>query len=291
MVNDPPPGRLDCAGKLLDLSFPRVMGVLNVTPDSFSDGGAYHADGLLSLDRTLYRVEQMLDEGADIVDVGGESTRPGAERVSTDEEAERVLPVVEAVTARFDTIVSVDTSTPSLMRDAARVGAGLINDVRALQRDGALQAVADTGLPVCLMHMQGDPGSMQRDPRYGDVVADVADFLQARADACRDAGIAAQQIVLDPGFGFGKTPEHNLTLLNRLQELRKLGYPLLAGLSRKSLIGRITGRALEQRLAGSVAMAALAVIKGASIIRAHDVAGTVDAVKVADATLRESIND
>ncbi len=265
------------------------MGVLNVTPDSFSDGGSYHRSGQLALDAVLRRVETMLAEGAAIIDVGGESTRPGAAPVSAEQEAERVLPVVAAIAQRFDTVISVDTSTAALMREAAACGAGLLNDVRALTRDGALAAAADSGLPVCLMHMPAEPGEMQRDPRYGDVVAEVAGYLRERAQACVGAGIAREQILLDPGFGFGKTPEHNLALLHRLPQLTELGYPLLAGLSRKSLIGAVTGRGVGERLAGSIALATLAVAGGARIIRAHDVAETVDAVKIATATIRESI--
>lgn len=282
------PRSLDCAGKLLDLSRPHVMGVLNITPDSFSDGGALHHDGRPDLDKVLLRVQQMLDEGASIIDVGGESTRPGAAVVSLAEEMARVLPVVEAINNRFDTVISVDTSSPALMLEAAAAGAGMLNDVRALSRSGAMQAAVCTGLPVCLMHMQGQPDTMQAAPHYQDIVAEVAGFLAARARQCLTAGIARQNIVLDPGFGFGKTVQHNLQLLNRLSELQGLGYPLLVGLSRKSLIGKILGRDVDRRLAGSLTQAVLAVERGAAIIRVHDVEASCDALKLCQAVLRET---
>ena len=263
------------------------MGILNVTPDSFSDGGHFYAD----LDRARYHAAQMIADGADFIDIGGESTRPGAAPVSVSEELDRVVPLVEAVAAEFDVVVSVDTSKPEVMREAASVGAGLLNDVRALQTSGALDAVVATGLPVCLMHMQGAPDNMQNSPRYDDVIEDVLAFLTDRISACETAGIARSRIVVDPGFGFGKRPEHNLQLLNRLAEIKRLGCPVLAGLSRKSLLGQITGRSVEQRQVASAVAAALAVHAGARIIRAHDVAETVDAVKVAWATTRETLND
>lgn len=256
------------------------MGILNTTPDSFSDGGSYYQGQCLSVDLVLRRAEEMLNQGAQIIDIGGESTRPGAPVVSAQEELDRVIPAVEAVVNRLGAIVSVDTSSPNVISEAAKYGAGLINDVRALQREGALVAAAATGLPVCLMHMQGEPDSMQNSPIYGDVVAQVSDFLRARALACESAGIASEQILLDPGFGFGKTLEHNLALLNGLPKLASLGFPLLVGMSRKSMLGHLLGRPVEQRLAGSLALAMLAAERGAAIIRVHDVAETVDVLKV-----------
>lgn len=266
------------------------MAVLNITPDSFSDGGRLF-DGGLRLDRVLRHAEQALEDGAAILDVGGESTRPGADPVGVEQEAERVLPVVEALVRRFDCIVSVDTSTPLVIREAATMGAGMINDVRALQREGALVAAAETGLPVCLMHMQGEPDSMQDNPCYQFSIAEeVGAFLQRRVAACEAVGIGRQQILLDPGFGFGKTLAHNLALFRELPALVELGLPLLVGVSRKSMIGALTGRAIDQRLAGSLALAALAVERGAAIIRAHDVRETVDALAVTAALMTESEN-
>ena len=271
---------MDCGGFLLDLSQPQVMGVLNVTPDSFSDGGSLNVSGRLNRDKVLQRVEQMLGDGAAIIDVGGESTRPGATPVALAEEMDRVLPVVEAIRQRFEVVVSVDTSSPEIMTEAAALGAGLLNDVRALEREGAVQAAVKTGLPVCLMHMQGTPEMMQNNPQYQNVLTEVAKYLQARAQCCVDAGMAADKIMLDPGFGFGKTVEHNLQLLKNLEQLTALGYPLLVGLSRKSLIGKVLGREVDQRLAGSLALALMSAINGAAIIRVHDVAETVDCIKL-----------
>ncbi|MEE8057410.1 MAG: dihydropteroate synthase [Pseudomonadales bacterium] len=281
---------LQCGGRLLDLSYPQIMGVLNVTPDSFSDGGALHEQGWLSLDKALVHTEHMLEEGAAIVDVGGESTRPGAEPVSLQEEMDRVLPVVEAINSRFETIISVDTSRPELMLAAAEIGAGLLNDVRALECPGALTAAVQTGLPVCLVHMQGRPETMQHAPSYQQVIIEVGDYLLDRAKHCIAAGIDQSKILLDPGFGFGKRVEHNLALLNRLPAMLKLGFPVLVGLSRKSLIGRVLECELDQRLVGSLALAVLAADRGASIIRAHDVAQTVDAVKLCIAVKREQLS-
>lgn len=271
---------LQCGARFLHLDAPQVMGVLNVTPDSFSDGGALHQHGKPSLDKALIRVEQMLAEGAAIIDVGGESTRPGAEPVSLIEELDRVVPVVEAITQRFETIVSVDTSSPDVMLAAADAGAGILNDVRALERPRAIETAAKTGLPVCLMHMQGQPKTMQQSPDYKAVVNEVSYYLQSRADACIAAGIDRSRLLIDPGFGFGKSVEHNLSLLNHLSVLADLDYPVLVGLSRKSLIGKVLGRDVDQRLAGSLALAVLAAERGASIIRVHDVAETVDAVSL-----------
>ncbi len=264
----------------LDLSSPRVMAILNITPDSFSDGGQYFSSGRLHLDNLLRSADNFLLEGAAILDVGGESTRPGAASVSEQEELDRVIPVIEALVQRFDAFVSVDTSRARVIAEAAAKGASLINDVRALQLDGALEAAVATGLPVCLMHMQGQPQTMQQNPQYADVLEEVSQFLQSRIAACVDAGINQDQILLDPGFGFGKTLEHNLALLRRLPELAALGYPLLVGLSRKSLLAKILNRPVEQRLAGSLALAILAAQSGAQIIRVHDVAETLDVLKV-----------
>ncbi|TLX54937.1 dihydropteroate synthase [Stutzerimonas nosocomialis] len=269
------PTRLPCGNRVLDLSRPHVMGILNVTPDSFSDGGRY-----ASRDLALRHAEAMVHAGASLVDVGGESTRPGARAVSALEELERVAPVVEAIVRELDVIVSVDTSTPSVMRESARLGAGLINDVRSLRRDGALDAAADSGLPVCLMHMRGEPGDMQREAVYDDVAAEVVAFLEARMDACSAAGIAPERIVLDPGFGFAKNLEHNLSLFKHLERLHRLGRPLLVGVSRKTMIGQALGREVGERLYGSLALAALAVSQGARILRVHDVAETVDVVRM-----------
>ncbi len=281
------PNLLRCGRYSLDLSRPQVMGILNATPDSFSDGGSYYREGCLALDVALSRAEQMVAQGASIIDVGGESTRPGAAVVSAQEELDRVAPLVEALVSRLGVLVSVDTSTPEVMRESARLGAGMINDVRALLREGALQAAAQTGLPVCLMHMQGQPGSMQQQPSYGDVVGEVKQFLQGRVAACQAAGIAAERLLLDPGFGFGKSLAHNLALLRQLPQLAALGFPLLVGLSRKSMLGQLLGRPVEQRLAGSLALALCSAQAGAHIIRVHDVAETVDTLRVWQA-LREA---
>ncbi|WP_447554295.1 dihydropteroate synthase [Vreelandella sp. EE22] len=274
---------LQCGRHRLDLSFPRVMGVLNVTPDSFSDGGRH-----VSLDDALRRAEQMLAEGAAIIDVGGESTRPGAEFVSEQQEIERVAPVVEALVRELDALVSVDTSSPRVMRESAALGAGLINDVRALERDGALAAAVGSGLPACLMHRQGEPQQMQHSPHYDEPIEQaVADYLARRIAACEAAGFRREQLLLDPGFGFGKTVEHNLRLLNRMDSLDALGLPLLVGMSRKSMIGKVLGRPVEERLPGGLALSALAVERGAKILRVHDVGATVDAVTMAWAVLQE----
>jgi dihydropteroate synthase len=269
--------QLRCGGRTLELEAAVVMGVLNVTPDSFSDGGLYRAPGA-----ALGRAEQMVEEGATIVDVGGESTRPGASRVDSLEEIRRVLPVIERIAARLPLLISVDTSNPELMRRAASAGAHMINDVRALRVPGALEAAAAGKLGVCLMHMRGEPPDMQRDPVYGDVVAEIREFLQQRVRACREAGIERERLCLDPGFGFGKTTAHNLELLQHLAEFASLDRPLCVGLSRKSLVAALTGRPAAERMAGSVALATVAVLRGARIVRAHDVAATVDAVRIAN---------
>ena len=272
---------MDCGGRSLDLSRPRVMGVLNVTPDSFSDGGAF-----LAVRNAVRHAERMVQEGADIVDVGGESTRPGAAQVSAEEELARVIPVVEALAARLSVPVSIDTSKPEIMRAAVAAGAGLINDVRALGEPGAVDAAAEAGVPVCLMHMQGQPSNMQQAPSYGDVVIDVTRFLRQRVEACLSAGIGRERILVDPGFGFGKTLAHNLALLAGLSAIGELGFPVLVGVSRKSMIGALTGRDVDDRLAGSLAAAVLAVERGAQVVRAHDIAPTVDALRVVDALRR-----
>lgn len=277
---------LDCGGRSLELGSARVMGILNVTPDSFSDGGELMTGGKVSLAAVIDRAAGMITAGADLLDVGGESTRPGAVLVSAEQELERVVPVVEALAARFDAVVSVDTSRAPVMTAAASAGAGMLNDVRSLQGANALSAAAATGLPVCLMHMQGQPATMQAAPVYGDVVEDVLHFLLQRVEACEAAGIDRQQIVLDPGFGFGKELAHNLSLAGNLGRFVDTGFPVLAGLSRKSMIGAVTGRAVEQRLAGSLALASLAVAQGAAIVRVHDVAETRDVVAVMTAIIR-----
>ncbi|SDZ98817.1 dihydropteroate synthase [Microbulbifer marinus] len=272
--------KLTCGINTLDLSRPVVMGILNTTPDSFSDGGSYYAGGALNLDLALKRAEQMLREGAAIIDVGGESTRPGAAPVSEQEELDRVVPVVEAISANLDAVISVDTSTASVISASAAAGAGLINDVRALERPGALEAAADSGLPICLMHMQGQPGSMQQAPHYDDVVAEVGAYLRERMRTCEEAGIDRARLILDPGFGFGKTDEHNLALLRSLAQLAPSDIPLLAGLSRKSMVGRLLRREVDERLPGSLALAMLAAQRGAKILRVHDVAATVDVLNM-----------
>lgn len=266
---------IDCAGTRLDLSQPQVMGILNVTPDSFSDGGRFFACAT-----ALAQARTMQAEGAAIIDVGGESTRPGAAAVSVEQELERVIPVIEALRAELPVVISVDTSKPEVMRAAVAAGAGLINDVRALREPGALAAAAACGVPVCLMHMQGEPRSMQQQPDYTDVVAEVRAFLLERAAACLSVGIARERVLLDPGFGFGKSVAHNLLLLKYLPDLVACAYPVLVGLSRKSLIGAVLDLPVEQRLQPSVALAVLAVWQGASLIRVHDVAATVQAVRM-----------
>ena len=263
------------APAFFDMSRPRVMGILNVTPDSFSDGGRY-----VGLDAALRRVEDMVAGGADIIDVGGESTRPGAALVLLSEELDRVLPVVEAIRREFDVPISVDTTKPAVMKAAVAAGAAMINDVKALQEPGAAQTVAELAVPVCLMHMQGQPRTMQAAPVYTDVVAEVYRFLEQRVAACLAAGIERCNLIVDPGFGFGKDISHNLALLRELAEFKALGLPILVGLSRKSVFGAILGKPVEQRLHGSVAAATLAVWFGADILRVHDVAATRDAVAV-----------
>ncbi len=272
---------LDCAGKKLDLRTVRVMGILNVTPDSFSDGGNF-----LPLDSAVRRARQMVEEGAAIVDVGGESTRPGSVPVSVDEELQRVIPVIEALRQAIPVPVSVDTSKPEVMLHAVAAGAGMINDVRALRAEGALAAAAESAVPVCLMHMKGSPMHMQSAPEYEDVLPEVSAFLLDRVEACGRAGIGRERLLLDPGFGFGKTVEHNLALLAGLERLVDTGLPVLVGLSRKSLIGKLLDDApVNRRLYGSLALAVLAAAKGAKLLRVHDVGATVEALTVAQAVL------
>lgn len=272
------PTRLPCGNRVLDLNHTHVMGILNVTPDSFSDGGQFRGH-----EQALAHARAMVEAGATVIDVGGESTRPGAAVVGEQEELDRVIPVVQQIAAALDVVVSVDTSTPSVMREAAAAGAGMINDVRALRREGALQVAADTGLAVCLMHMLGEPGDMQNAPSYRDLVGEVSDFLAERILACHNAGIAEHRIVLDPGFGFAKTHAHNLSLFRQMPTLLKLGRPLLVGVSRKSMVGLALNRPVSERLCGSLALAALAQVKGARILRVHDVAQTVDVIRMLEA--------
>ena len=263
-----------------DSNKPLIMAILNVTPDSFYDGGLLFNNNNVSLDLVTKKVEELIKSGADIIDVGGESTRPGAIVVSQQEELDRVVPVVETLVERFGVSVSVDTSTPTVINESARVGAAMINDVRALTRVGAIQAVATSGLNVCLMHMAGEPNNMQIKPNYTDVFAEVSKFLLDRVNVCELGGIDRKKILIDPGFGFGKKLEHNLTLFRGLTELSELGFPLVVGLSRKSMIGSILNKPTDDRLFGSIAFAILAVQKGVQILRVHDVSATADALKI-----------
>ncbi|OMH39073.1 dihydropteroate synthase [Motiliproteus sp. MSK22-1] len=281
---------MQCGNRGLALSRPQVMGILNVTPDSFSDGGQLLKNGGLDRQNLLQRAAEMVAAGASLLDIGGESTRPGAQQVSIQQELDRVIPAVELISSELDVVISVDTSSAEVITAAAKAGCGMINDVRALTREGALKAAAATKLPVCLMHMQGQPKTMQAAPEYVDVVKDVSSFLQERVRHCQSAGIDRAQLLLDPGFGFGKTLEHNLQLLNRLPQLAELGLPLLVGTSRKSMIGQVLTKPVEERLFGSLATAVLAIAKGAWIIRVHDVAATHDAVAMTSAVLNESVH-
>ena len=268
--------QLDCAGRLLKLDRPQVMGIVNVTPDSFSDGGTHD-----TLEAAVAHALELVEEGADLLDIGGESTRPGAEEVSVEEELRRVIPVIERLVKQTSLPISIDTSKPEVMRAAVAAGAGMINDVYALRREGALDAAASLGVPVALMHMLGEPRSMQDAPDYDDVVGDVHRFLAERLFAAEMSGIAKKNLLVDPGFGFGKNTQHNLALLAQLERFTELGVPVLAGLSRKRSIGEITGReATRDRVAGSVAAHLIAAQRGATILRVHDVAATVDALKV-----------
>jgi dihydropteroate synthase len=273
---------LRCASRELNLDRPVVMGVLNVTPDSFSDGGRF-----VDISQAVRHALQMVEEGAAVIDVGGESTRPGATAVSAQEEIDRVVPVIGAIAAQSDAIISIDTSKAAVMRAAIRAGAGMVNDVRALHEPGALAAVAESDVAVCLMHMQGEPRTMQVEPHYADVVGEVHGFLQARVQDCLAARIARDRIAIDPGIGFGKRLEHNLALLAAVPVLARDGLPVVIGVSRKSMFASLLDRPVDQRIAGGVAAAAACVLAGASIVRAHDIAPTVDAIKVA-AALREA---
>jgi dihydropteroate synthase len=266
---------LDCGDKQLDLRRPAVMGVLNITPDSFSDGGRH-----FNPEDALARAHAMVREGADIIDVGGESTRPGAQPVPLQQELDRVIPVIEHIAGELPVPVSVDTSKPGVMREAVAAGAGMINDVYALRHEGAIEAAAGLDVPVCLMHMQGEPRTMQSDPRYGDVVSEVRDFLAGRIAACVAAGIPRHRLLADPGFGFGKSLEHNLSLLKHLPAFQSLGVPLVTGLSRKAMIGQVVDAPTRERLYGSLAAATLCAWLGAAIVRVHDVKATVDAMRM-----------
>jgi len=266
----------------LNIRTPAVMGILNVTPDSFSDGGRFD-----NPHRALRRAAKMAEAGAAIIDIGGESTRPGAENVSEQQELDRVVPMIESLRSVTDVPISVDTSKPGVMRAAVAAGASMINDVGSLRADGALAAAAELGVAVCLMHMRGEPRTMQDDPQYDDVVAEVASFLESRIEACVAAGISEELIAIDPGFGFGKTRDHNIELLANLRQLRVRERPLLVGVSRKSTLGELTGRAVDERMPASIAAAVIAVLQGADIIRAHDVQETVDALKVVQAVRKK----
>lgn len=283
---------LRCAGRTLDLTRAQVMGILNVTPDSFSDGGRLYESQRLSIERALEQAARMVAEGATLIDVGGESTRPGAEPVPVQEELERVVPVVERLSRELDVVISVDTSAPEVMQAAVEAGAHLLNDVRAFSRPGAFEVAAGSDLALCIMHMQGSsPATMQLRPHYHDVTEEVEHFLKFQLQRCLEAGVSADRIVLDPGFCFGKTLEHNLELLNRMERLQRLGAPLLVGTSRKSMVGLVLDRPVDQRLYGSLATVALAVSKGAKIIRVHDVAPAVDVVRMTEAVINEAAGD
>ena len=275
---------LQCGQRVLSLDTPQIMGVLNVTPDSFSDGGQLLSNEGLLHDRLLERAEQMVADGAAILDIGGESTRPGAAPVSLQEELDRVMGAVQLIAPRLDVILSIDTSTPEVMREAAQAGAGLLNDVRAFSREGAMAAAVATQLPVSLMHMSDEPDRMQEQTEYVDVVTDVKAFLAHRIAACREAGIAKDQMMIDPGFGFGKTVAQNYEMLRRLEEFASFDLPILVGVSRKSMIGAITGRPASERVVPSAVLAVMAAARGASVIRVHDVAETADALAVWQAT-------
>lgn len=272
------------ADKQLDLADVQVMGILNVTPDSFSDGGKFS-----QIDNALAQVASMIKDGATIIDIGGESTRPGAKDVSLNDELDRVIPIIEAIKHRFNVVISLDTSKSEVMGAGIAAGVGLINDVRALQNDGCLAELANSNLPICLMHMQGMPRTMQANPQYKDVITDIIEFFEQRISACEQAGIAKERLILDPGYGFGKTLEQNYELLARQKELSILGLPILAGISRKSMIGNLLQRDVSERLAGSLSAAVLATINGAKVIRVHDVKETVDALKVLNATLKHGL--
>ncbi|TDS99453.1 dihydropteroate synthase [Erwinia rhapontici] len=271
--------KLYARDSVLDLSHPHVMGILNVTPDSFSDGGKHN-----ELIQALTHANEMINAGATIIDVGGESTRPGAAEVSVQQELDRVMPVVEAIAQRFEVWISVDTSKPDVIRESARAGAHIINDIRSLQEPGALAAAAETGLPVCLMHMQGEPKTMQQAPQYQNILQDVDAFFVEHISRCEAAGIKKSQLLLDPGFGFGKNLSHNYQLLSHLADYHHFGLPLLVGMSRKSMVGQLLNVGPSQRLTGSLACAVIAAMQGAHILRVHDVKETVEAMRVVEAT-------
>ncbi len=272
--------------RVLSMDRSRVMGILNITPDSFSDGGDF-----LSPKNAFSQATALLEEGADIIDIGGESTRPGADSVALQVELDRVIPVIEQIHAKLDVAISVDTSKPGVMRAAVAAGAVLVNDVFALRQDGAAAAVAELGVAVCLMHMQGDPRSMQIAPQYRQLIREIIDFLARRIGACTAVGIERDKIIVDPGFGFGKNDAHNLQLLANLHQLQELGRPILVGLSRKRLLGKLTGKATENRVSAGIAAAVIAVAEGANIVRTHDVGATVDALKIADAVRRSGLDN
>lgn len=273
--------KLRARGSELDLSFPHIMGILNMTPDSFSDGGRHK-----TLIDAITHANEMVIAGATILDIGGESTRPGADEVSVEEELARVIPVVEALSQRFEVWISVDTSKPEVIRAAAAAGAHLINDIRSLNEPGAREAAADVDLPVCLMHMQGEPKSMQHSPSYQQIITEVDSFLATEIERCMAAGIRRENILLDPGFGFGKNLQHNYELLANLSHFHHFDLPLLVGMSRKSMIGQLLNVGPTQRLSGSLACAVIAAMQGAQIIRVHDVKESVEAIRVVEATLR-----
>jgi len=274
--------------RILDLGSPIVMGVLNVTPDSFSDGGNLFSDSGISIDHNaaMRQVEIMQKAGAMIIDVGGESTRPGAEGVLESEEIDRVVPIIEKISDRSDVAISVDTNKPGVMRAAVEAGASMINDVYALRQEGAMEAALELDVAICLMHMQGVPCMMQDQPNYQDISGDILEFMSRRLAACRSSGISADRIVIDPGFGFGKTHKHNVQLLAKLEQFQKFGVPLLIGLSRKSTLGYLTGKNVENRLSSGIAAAVIAVQRGANIVRTHDVESTVDALKIVHAIMQ-----
>ena len=280
-----PQAKMFFGDQWLDLTAPHVMGVVNVTPDSFFDGGSLFASQSLCLDAAMVRARAMVAAGASFLDIGGESTRPGANPVSVQQELDRVMPVIESVRASLDVVVSIDTSTPQVMIAAAQAGAGLINDVRALTRVGALGAAAETQLPICLMHMQGDPKTMQNNPIYDSIVEDIGLYIDERVQQCSTVGIPLERILIDPGFGFGKTLVHNLQLLKSLSLLASKGIPVLVGMSRKSMIGSVLGRPVDDRLHGGLAVSVMAYERGARIVRTHDVGPTVDALRMAHAVM------
>lgn len=275
---NPPSSWLNCGKRSLDMSRVHIMGILNVTPDSFSDGGKF-----LKPDKALKHAKLMFDSGASLIDIGGESTRPGAKEISYQEEIDRVAPVIELIHRELDVIISIDTSSAEVIREASRLGAGLINDIRGLRRDGALKAAASSNLPVCLMHMVGSPETMQNAPEYEDIMRELVIFFEERINTCISSGIKSENIIIDPGFGFSKTLQHNLQIFNNLEFLHTLRRPLMIGVSRKSLIGKVLDRPVDQRLIGGLALSAVAITKGVKILRVHDVSETMDVVRMISA--------